>query len=391
MSLVTDARSLFISKFGAVCESIYFSPGRVNLLGEHTDYNFGLVLPCAIHLGNYFLVSKNNMNAVRLFSKLYDNFVSWDLSNLNSVSPQGDWTDYAVGVLKEILPRAQNGFGLDILIDGDLPQGAGLSSSASLTAGLAYILNDYWKTNLECWELIRVAQSAENNFVGVSCGILDPFAVIMGQRGHLIQLNCKDLTSTMVPFDGKYSIVVINSRISRSLAAGAYNMRYTESRQALQELSNTTGVQSFFDVDLEDIEIYLQQFPILYKRARHIVSENERVRIAEQSLRHGDISMFGKQMFASHQSLKMDYEVSGPELDLLIDLASDLPGVVGAKMTGAGFGGCVVAVVHRSFEQAFKRTMAELYTKQTGLDPYFYSCRPADGIRCLEKKDCTTA
>ncbi len=376
------ARKTFENHFGCRPGAGYFSPGRVNLIGEHTDYNAGWVLPAAIDLGTCLVVRPATKGRVRVFSSLLASAHEIALADIATREAQGQWSDYLVGVMKEMVGHASAPAGLDILIDSNLPLGGGLSSSASIATGVAFVLNDYWQAGLTPEELASVAQQSENNFVGLACGILDPFAVAMGKSGHVLALNCGSLDFNYVPFPAdSYQLVVADTGVPRRLAESKYNLRRDECESALQLVREDLPVNSLSELTMEQLTAAttLANDELASRRARHVVNENARVLAAIAALRSNDMATFGLQLAASHESLRDQYEVSCTELDIMVQLALDLPGSVGAKMTGAGFGGCVVAVVAADKVENFVAQLEKQYNASCQYEAQVYVCCPADG------------
>lgn len=381
-SLIQSQYHAFRLHFGREATAEWFSPGRVNLIGEHTDYNGGWVLPIAINLGTRFLIGQNGENQLRVASQSRKDDLRVPLQDLDQCRPQNRWTDYFVGVARDVKKLAKNLAGVDVLVDSTLPIGSGLSSSASITVGMASVLNDVWACALEREDLIKIAKRAENAFVGVGCGILDPFAVAMGRRGHAMALHCSDTKWDYVRFPGEtYSVVVADTGVSRQLANTPFNRRREESRAALELVARLSGKDSTSDLLPEDLECLRgpEVTPIALPRARHVVTENIRVKKAVQALKNKDIETFGQTMIESHESLRDDYEVSCRELDVMVDLSVQHKACAGAKMTGAGFGGAVVAVVRSEYEKDFVQALYTGYRAASQHLPKFYVCRIGQG------------
>ena len=385
MTITEAGMRAFKDRFGIRPEATYFSPGRVNLIGEHTDYNGGWVLPAAIDLGNYFFVSRNKHNDIRIYSETFTEGVSISVSDVGSIKPHNHWRDYFVGVMKEFSRISDTTEGLDILVKTNLPTRGGLSSSASITTGFAAVLNNYWSIGFNREHLASIAQNAENNHVGVACGILDPFSIAMGKERHVIALNCLNMEWQHVPFVGGYRIVVANTAVPRQLVDSNYNQRRRECERAIWLAGNGRGVQSLSEFSLVDIQNCEQLVAddIAFRRSRHIVTENERVLLAISALKNDCMLEFGQQLIASHNSLRDDYEVSCRELNIMVDEALQLHGIVGAKMTGAGFGGCVVAVVEEDAVDDFVAKLDEKYSSKCSQNGTFFSCIPSSGVARL--------
>jgi galactokinase len=374
----------FQRQFGKVPTHQYFSPGRVNLIGEHTDYNGGRVMPTAIDIGTYFAVRANTSGDIKIYSDAFSNQRTIALDELGTLKAEGQWYDYVIGTLKEYSILGISGFGLDILVEGNLPRNSGLSSSASFTVGMAKILNDLWVGNLERIDIVQMAKRVENNFIGLQCGIMDQFAVTMGRAGHCIQLHCDTLEWSLVPLkaDG-YEVVITDSRVPRKLSESAYNQRRNECEGAFSKLQTQFGIDYLCAATMENIEscAALQSSPIELRRAKHVVSEDERVVLSAEALAAGDMSRFGKLMAASHNSLRDDFEVSCPELDILVETALQVPGVFGSRMTGAGFGGCTVSLVATDAVPDFISKVCSTYANKTPYQAMVIRCHSGDGVK----------
>jgi galactokinase len=355
---------------------VYFSPGRINLLGEHTDYNGGLVLPMAIGLGTRFEVSRRADAIFRVHSEAFSETVELTAARL-AAGPRGHWSDYLLGVLAAF-PGDWPEQGMDLRLRSNLPAGRGLSSSASLTLGFAGVLADLGGGTFDGLALARIAQAAENDFVGLACGILDPFAVAMGQAGKLLVLHCGTLEWEPVPFPAeRLRVLLADTGVSRSLAGSCYNERRTECERAAARVGRP--LVALRPPDFEP-GTPLAQDPLLLRRARHVASEHARVRDAVAALKAGDARRFGTLMNESHRSLRDDYEVSCPELDEMAGLLQGMAGVHGAKMTGAGFGGAVVALVEADRLDETRAAVPVAYGARTGRQSRLLACEPAAGF-----------
>ena len=370
--------------FGKQKTTAFFSPGRVNLIGEHTDYNGGHVFPCAISLGTYALVAKRQDQKMRLYSMNMEQrgIVAFDMAPL-SYDEKYDWANYPMGVIKMLQDDGQElKYGFDIVFFGTLPNGAGLSSSASLEVLTAVIFNDLLDLGLDRVHLVKLSQKAENKFVGVNCGIMDQFAVGMGKKDYAILLDCNTLAYrySKIELDG-CSIVITNTNKKHSLGASKYNERRSQCESALADLQAIKPIKALGELtnaEFEGIAAAIKD-PVNCRRARHAVFENQRTIEAVAALEEKDLTKFGELMNASHVSLRDDYEVTGKELDTLAELAWQQAGVIGSRMTGAGFGGCTVSLVKNEAIEAFEKNVAEAYTKKIGYAPSFYVANVADG------------
>jgi galactokinase len=353
---------------------LFFSPGRVNLIGEHTDYNGGYVFPCALNYGTYLLIRKINDNLLRFSSVNFSNDEETELQQ-NIERKAGKWSNYPLGVINEFLKKGIKLSGLELLFYGDVPNGAGLSSSASIEMVTAVAINDIFGADLDRLELVKMSQRAENEFVGMNCGIMDQFSVGFGRKDHAIFLNCNTLNYENVPVNLNDCILIItNTNKRRSLTDSKYNERRAECEKAVGLLQAYRSINNLSELTTDEIPVlekYITDHTIL-RRARHVVSENGRVLEAVRALKENDLVRFGELMNASHDSLKDDYEVTGTELDTLVYEGRKLPGVIGTRMTGAGFGGCTVTIVKKDSSGEFMTRLAESYSKKTGLVPDFY-------------------
>ena len=363
----------------------FFSPGRVNLIGEHTDYNGGFVFPCALDFGTYAVVKKREDKIFRMYSKNFKNLgiIEFNLDNL-VYDKKDDWANYPKGVIKTFLDRNYKiDTGFDVLFFGNIPNGAGLSSSASIEVLTAIILKDLFKLDVNMIEMVKICQATENNFIGVNCGIMDQFAVGMGKKDNAILLDCNTLKYEYVPVKLKnMSIVIANTNKKRGLADSKYNARRADCQEAVKTL-NKNGVNIKYLGELtvaefEKVKHFLTNEDQL-KRATHAVTENERAKIAVEFLKKDDIAEFGRLMNKSHISLRDDYEVTGSELDSLVEAAWKEKGTVGSRMTGAGFGGCTVSIVENDYVDSFIKNVGKKYKEKTGLEASFYIANIGDG------------
>ncbi len=356
---------------------VYFAPGRVNLIGEHIDYSGGRVLPCALTLGTYAAVRKRNDDRLRFYSMNFpeEGVIESKIGEYEA-NAEGRWTNYPMGVLwafqeNSMVPPC----GMDLVIYGDLPGGAGLSSSASLEVLTGFILCDLFGFSVSCEQMALLGQRAENEFCGVNCGIMDQFAVAAGKRDHAIYLDTSGLQYKYIPIrlpDAK--IVIANSNKKHSLNESKYNERRRECETALQELQQAIGIEHLCDLDEDTFEKYqvMIKDEIRRKRVRHAVYENARVKKAVEVLAQNDIETFGKLMNESHHSMSEDYEVTGDVMDALAEAAWQQEGVIGSRMTGGGFGGSTVSIVRNDYIESFIQRTGKAYTAKTGLTADFY-------------------
>lgn len=368
----------------------YFSPGRVNLIGEHTDYNGGHVFPCALTLGTYGAARKREDNKIHFYSMNLDSFdvVEASLDDLTN-KKEYNWANYPLGVVwafKEKGHTITSGF--DMVIWGNIPNGSGLSSSASLEVLTGVILTDLFEIkDLSMTDLALIGQYSENNFNGCNCGIMDQFAVAMGKKDHAIFLDTSDLSYEYAPcvLDGA-KIVITNSKVKHSLVDSAYNDRRNECAAALKSLQSELDIQALGDLTPEEFEAHksLIKDEIQLQRAKHAVYENQRTIDAVTALKAGDIESFGKLMNQSHISLRDDYDVSCEEIDILVDLAWKIPGVLGSRITGGGFGGCTVSIVKDESIDTFIETIGKTYLEKVGHEAEFYTVDIGDGASRLD-------
>ena len=368
----------------------YFSPGRVNLIGEHTDYNGGHVFPCALTLGTYGAARKREDNKIHLYSMNLDSLgvVEASLDDLTN-KKEYNWANYPLGVVwafKEKGHTITSGF--DMVIWGNIPNGSGLSSSASLEVLTGVILTDLFEIkDLSMTDLALIGQYSENNFNGCNCGIMDQFAVAMGKKDHAIFLDTSDLSYEYAPcvLDGA-KIVITNSKVKHSLVDSAYNDRRNECAAALKALQSELDIQALGDLTPEEFEAHksLIKDEIQLQRAKHAVYENQRTIDAVTALKAGDIESFGKLMNQSHISLRDDYDVSCEEIDILVDLAWKIPGVLGSRITGGGFGGCTVSIVKNESVDTFIETIGKTYLEKVGHEAEFYTVDIGDGASRLD-------
>ena len=387
-NIVSMLQDNFVNVFNIKDQHLFFSPGRVNLIGEHTDYNGGHVFPCALSFGTYAIMAKRNDRKVRLYSMNFEDLgiIEFDLDNM-VYDKAHDLANYPKGVIKTFENHGhKTEHGFDILFYGNIPNGAGLSSSASLEVLMALIINDLNNFDLDMISMVKMCQEAENKFIGVNCGIMDQFSIGMGTEGCAILLDCNTLEYrySKINMDG-YKIVIGNTNKKRGLADSKYNERRSECESALAQIQTVKNINSLGELTEEEFEEVKNVItdPIVRKRAKHAVYENQRTLKAVKALENNDLLLFGKLMSESHISLRDDYEVTGKELDTLVSLAWEMPGVIGARMTGAGFGGCTVSIVKEENVQYFIDTITEKYTEIIGYAPDFYVANISDGARKL--------
>ncbi|MGA2405564.1 MAG: galactokinase [Bacteroidales bacterium] len=373
----------FYEKYGNRSDKpvLFFSPGRVNLIGEHTDYNGGFVFPCALNYGTYLLIRMSKGNILKFSTINFNEDSEAELKGL-FVNTSKKWINYPIGVINEFLKKGIKLSGLEFLYYGDVPNGAGLSSSASIEMVTAVALNEFFNAEINTLDLVKMSQKAENEFVGMNCGIMDQFAVGFGKKDHAIFLNCDTLFFENVPIIlTDCSLIITNTNKRRGLTDSKYNERRGECDKAVELLQVYKPIRNLSELNTGEIKIlekYIKD-PVIRKRAKHVISENGRVVEAVKVLKDNNIIRFGELMNHSHDSLKNDYEVTGLELDTLVYEGRKLSGVIGTRMTGAGFGGCTISIVKKADSANFMNVLSAEYRKKTGLVPDFYQPEIGDG------------
>jgi len=377
-----ELKSAFLTAYNQEADAVYFAPGRVNLIGEHTDYNGGSVFPCALSFGTYLLLRKNGGKTVRFRSLNQPEVTELGLDQLTTPLDKS-WVNYPLGVFAQFIKRGiEIKEGFDILIWGDVPNGAGLSSSAALEVVTAFALNDQLGTNFNRTVLAQIGQKAEHEFAFVNCGIMDQFASANGAKDHAIHLNCDTLEFELVPvkLEG-VKILISNTHSPHKLDSGAYNQRVAECKLAVEQLNKVRPLKylaELTEAEFKSIESAITDVTA-HKRARHVVGEVQRTADAVKALKAGDLVKFGKLMNASHVSLRDDYEVTGPELDTMAEEAWKIEGVIGSRMTGGGFGGCTVSLVKDEAIDTFIDKVGKAYEAKIGIKPEFYIAEIGNG------------
>jgi galactokinase len=380
MDLVQRFETLFSSK--PTIRAI--APGRVNLIGEHTDYNDGFVMPIAIQYAVTLLARPRKDGEVRLYSADFDAESVFRIADSIPHDPKEKWSNYERGVFAGFLKRGFELCGADMLIQGNVPIGAGLSSSAAVEMATAVAIRALNGFDISQVELVKLSQEAENQFVGMNCGIMDQFISGMGQSGKALFLDCRSLEYELVPFPSDdFSVVIMNTKKKRELTGTEYNERRSQCEEGVRLLQKKLpGIRALRDVSVSDFEMVANVLPDRVRdRCEHVVYEDERVQAFVRALKDRDASLIGELLLASHQSLRDLYEVSCPELDLMVRIAMDVEGVIGARMTGAGFGGCAIAVVEKGREKALEEAIFSKYPKKTNIQPEVYVSEPSDGAR----------
>jgi galactokinase len=384
MARSEELRSKFREVHGGEA-TVYRAPGRVNLIGEHTDYNDGFVFPAAIDLFAWIAIAPRNDRRIHLQSENLGQTAEFDL-HAGPRAASREWSSYVFGVALVLEQRGYRLRGANLLIRGDVPIGAGVSSSAALEVASGFALLANSGIAIDGTQLALCCQKAENEFVGTRCGIMDQLASACCVRDRALLLDCRSLEFRTVPLPAGVRLVICNSMVKRELAASAYNTRRAECEEGVRIIADRfPGVRALRDVTMEQLESCQGALPEnVYKRCRHVVSEDARVILAADALEHNRFDDLCSLMAESHRSLRYDYEVSCAELDLLVELASEAEGVRGARMTGAGFGGCTINLVDSGAVAEFKRRISSGYERRTGLKPDIYVCDAADGVQQAE-------
>jgi galactokinase len=367
--------------FGAT-PRIFRAPGRVNVIGEHTDYNDGFVMPAAIQFYTWIAATKRDDRVLEAYSDRFGEKITLSLDALAG-PPHRHWSDFVRGVAAVLQNAGYNLAGANLVIHGEVPLGAGLSSSASLEVATALALISLSSIDVPRLDLAKLCQKAEHEYVGTLCGIMDQFVAVLGAAGHALMLDCRSLEYQLLSIPQDVRLVVCNSMVRHELASGEYNRRRADCEEGVRLLQpHLPGIRALRDVSVSDLEHWKQVLPErVYRRCRHIVSENQRVLAAANALQSGNTAEFSQLMYQSHASMRDDYEISCRELDLLVNLASSRPGVFGARMTGGGFGGCTVNLVRADSSAAFREDIAQAYRDATGIIPEIYICEPAQGAQ----------
>ena len=376
-----NVKSVFIEHFGYTPEMMAKSPGRINLIGEHTDYNLGFVLPAAIDLCAYVAVAKRDDSIIRLFAKDLDEKYEIALDSL--VPVENHWSAYVLGVVDQLLKSGKSLTGFDLVLTCDVPIGAGMSSSAAVECSTAFALNELFGLNLDRIDIVRLAQKAENEFVGVKCGIMDMFASVMGKDAQAIQLDCRDLSYQYFPLNLEdYKIVLFDTGVKHSLAGGEYNLRRQQCEQGVAELQQRfPDVQSLRDVQMSmlDDEFKTSVTDIVYMRCQYVVEENMRLEQGCALLIQNNLKGFGDKMYGSHKGLSELYEVSCKELDFLVSLAKGEESIAGSRMMGGGFGGCTINLVKADAVQDLYGRFSQAYQSAMGKELKMYVTVPSTG------------
>lgn len=380
--LINKTSQAFETKFGYKPDTLIQAPGRVNLIGEHTDYNDGFVLPCAINYQTVISGHKRSDNLIRVIAVDYNNEQDeFSLDFPIEKHPKYQWANYVRGVVKHLKKHTDNIHGVDLAISGDVPQGAGLSSSASLEVAVAKMFQVLYDLPLDGTQLALIGQEAENQFVGCNCGIMDQLISALGQTQHALLIDCRSLEAFPVSIPEDFAVVIINSNIKRGLVDSEYNSR----RQQCEAAAKALGVKALRDVTLDELkQIESKLDPIVFKRARHIITENERTLKAASALANSDYTFLSNLMAQSHNSMRDDFEITVPAIDYLVEIIHNKLGDQGGvRMTGGGFGGCVVALVPKNKIDDIKAVVNDNYFKKFGIKEDFYVCKPSKGVHAL--------
>ena len=380
-----EIKQKFIQIYGREPQ-VFSAPGRVNLIGEHTDYNDGFVLPMAIERRTWIAAARREDRVISCISTGFDRKIEFELSE--DLKPEGDWANHLRGIVACLLRDEYALCGADILIDSDIPLGAGLSSSAALEVATGYSLLKLAGQPVDLVDLALAAQRAEQEFTGTQCGIMDQYIACLGVRGHALMIDCRTLEYRAVPIDSDSivpgpRVVICNTMVRHDLTDGEYNRRRAECEEGVRRLSShLPGIQALRDVEIEDFDHFAGSLPeTIRRRCNHVITENARTLEAVNALSSGDMKLFGQLMYASHESLRLDYEVSCPELDLMVGTASRIKGVYGARMTGGGFGGCTVNLVEHDQVDNFVAEISKRYKAETGIAPESYVTTASNGVR----------
>ncbi|MFZ7943372.1 galactokinase [Neobacillus sp. 19] len=386
---ISTLKTIFQDLFQAKHERVFFAPGRINLIGEHTDYNGGHVFPCAITYGTYAVARKREDRTVRLYSVNFPDkgIIEMDL-NLLDYDKEHNWANYPKGMIRYILEAGYEiPTGFDCVIHGDIPNGAGLSSSASIELLIGVLIDGLYKLNIPRLDLIKLGKKVENEFIGVNSGIMDQFAIGMGKKNAGILLDCQSLKNEYAPIElENHKIIIMNTNKRRELADSKYNERRAECEAALAQLQQRLQIEALGQLSEKEFDEYQHVITneTVRKRAKHAVYENIRTLKALEELNAGKLKAFGQLMNQSHQSLRDDYEVTGIELDCLVEAAWNQPGVIGARMTGAGFGGCAIAIVANEEVEHFIANVGADYLSKIGYKADFYVASIGDGAKEIE-------
>ena len=377
-----EIRKQFVQRYNKE-PLIISAPGRVNLIGEHTDYNEGFVLPGAIDKRINIAISRNETDVVNVFAQDFNDSFSF---SLDDIRPSKGWTTYIQGVTYHIQQKGKKLHGVDVWIDGNVPVGGGMSSSAALCSGYGFALNELFQLGFSRLDLAYIGQITEHTFAGVKVGIMDQFASLHGKKDHVIKLDCRSMEYEYIPFRfPDYKIVMVNSMVSHSLASSEYNVRRQQCEEGVGILKKSyPSIHSLRDIAPDQLEKHKSELPeVVYRRCKFVIGEKDRLLTGCEELRNGDLIAFGKLMYTTHQGLSKDYEVSCRELDFLAENAREIPQVAGTRMMGGGFGGCTINIVEAGSVDGFSKKITEAYNKQFGKIPEIYITQIEDGVSVL--------
>ena len=380
---IQEVRSIFESHFKTP-PILVQGGGRINLIGEHTDYNEGYVLPASINKYIYFAIAENGTTDCHFRAANLGEYYSFSLNKLKQSEYQ--WANYLIGIMDQLQRQGVILEGIDMVFGGDLPVGAGMSSSAALECGFAFGLCHIFQLEMSRIEMAKLAQRSSHEFLGIPCGIMDQFASLLGQKEQAIKLDCRDLSFEYIPVQlGAYDLLLVDSKVSHDHASGAYKDRVAECQAGVDKISvYESGITSLRDVTTLHLEKYKEELgPLLYKRCSYVVEENERLLAACQYLKNGEIKELGEMMFKTHKGLSKKYEVSCPEVDFLVEFAAQHPAVVGARMMGGGFGGCTINLLEKSQKEVFMDAVSKAYSKKMDGDAVFYEVEIEDGTKLV--------
>jgi galactokinase len=380
---IAQAEKIFEQVFGGPSR-LYRAPGRVNLIGEHTDYNQGFVMPAAIDFFCWVAIAPRSDRRLQVYSSEFESTVSVELDD-RALARRGDWSDYVVGTALALENTGYRLSGANMVIRGEVPMGSGLSSSAAIEVATGYALLDVSGARIDLKQLALCCRQAENDFVGARVGIMDQFISANGRAGHALLLDCRSLESRALPIPPEGRLVVCNTGVKHQHASGEYNERRAQCEEGVRRLSSVLpGIEALRDVTPRQLEQHKGLLPeVIYRRCRHVVTENKRVQQAAEAMAKGDLPTFGSLMAESHRSMRDDYEISCAELDMMVEIASAQPGVIGSRMTGGGFGGCTVNLVHAGAAEEFKLSVAADYEKRTRIHPDIYVLSATKGVHAV--------
>lgn len=380
--MTTAIIARFTERFGRK-PLLIAAPGRINFIGEHTDYNEGFVLPAAVDKRIYVAIAENGTSQINVFAGQLQEAASFETSDS---SPRKGWINYLIGVTHYLQQTGGKVRGVDVWIDGDIPVGAGMSSSAALCSGYGFALNHLFRLDFSLMELAYIGQKTEHNFVGVKCGIMDQFASLHGKAGHAMKLDCRSMEFEYVPFNfPDHKIVLINSMVKHELASSEYNVRREQCEEGVHVLQRYyPEIRSLRDVTYEQLTRHWKEFhAVVYDRCSYVVNENQRLLAACDALRRNELQGLGEMMYASHKGLSKRYNVSCKELDLLVDLVKNQEGVVGARMMGGGFGGCTINIVQKNSVERLLEHVKKSFAEKTGVAPEAYVMQLEDGVKII--------